>query len=522
MQKHCLDFSKIRLFTPLFLDYLGQKKELKSFYGLFPKPENFQKQIDFKADNFSKESRAVLVKALKAQYAEIKLSGQVADNIECLADSKTFTVTTGHQLNIFTGPLYTFYKIITVIKACQELTVAYPKKKFVPVYWMATEDHDLAEINHLYFSGSKISWDTDQEGAVGRMHPVGLDAIGKQVGKAGAVFSEAYKSSANLAEAVRKYFHEIFEPYGLVILDGDDQTLKARFKTVMEEDVFRHTPNDLVNASCSDLEGLGYKTQIFPRKVNFFYLDEGVRCRIEADQNGFTGVGTSLKWTKEEMQALINNNPEKLSPNVVLRPLYQEMVLPNLAYVGGPAEVAYWLQLKPVFDHFSITFPMVMPRNHVLWVSGNARRKLEKAGLNTEQYFESPDNLIRDLIEESEGEALRLDSQKTEVRKIFEVIKTQAVSQDKTLEKMVLAEQQRALNSLEKIEKKMMQAAKRNKKDQARQIRSGLEALFPEGTPQERRINILDLGVDPWLFTAQVIAQIEPFDYRFHILVDNE
>ena len=159
-----VDLHTTRRFGTLFLDYLAGKDQLDSFYGSAPNMDSFKAQIDEK--KFPAERRKILCQALEEQYQGLPLTDHVKDNLQKLSKTTTFTITTGHQLNLFTGPLYFIYKIITVIKACQDLKAQYPAYDFVPVYWMATEDHDFEEINHFRFSGKKYQWQTGQHGAV--------------------------------------------------------------------------------------------------------------------------------------------------------------------------------------------------------------------------------------------------------------------------------------------------------------------------------------------------------------------
>ncbi len=161
-------FADTHAFTPFFLDYIQQSEPLKSFYNRFPIPSAFKDQISEKQKSFPDETRKILVDTLKKQYSNLPLSSAVTNNIDALKDSKTFTVVTGHQLNVFTGPLYFIFKIVTVINTCRQLQKEYPGYKFVPVYWMASEDHDYEEIKSFRLYGKKYTWQTEQSGAVGR------------------------------------------------------------------------------------------------------------------------------------------------------------------------------------------------------------------------------------------------------------------------------------------------------------------------------------------------------------------
>ena len=177
MEVDCIPMGQTGFFSPLICDYLEEKPALKSFYHRIPSIANFKLQFAEKQQNFPKENRQRLVKALRQQYATTEVPAEVTSNLELLSQDDTFTVTTGHQLNLFTGPLYFMYKIAATIKLVSQLKEAYPEANFVPVYWMATEDHDFEEINYFNFNGQKIQWSQDKGGAVGRLTTAGLEEV---------------------------------------------------------------------------------------------------------------------------------------------------------------------------------------------------------------------------------------------------------------------------------------------------------------------------------------------------------
>jgi bacillithiol biosynthesis cysteine-adding enzyme BshC len=381
-------------FTPFFLDYIQQNDSLKNFYHRYPEIKNFKEQLAEKSASFSTTHRQVLTQTLREQYKNYKTTEQVTQNIERLNDSKTFTVTTGHQLNIFTGPLYFIYKIVTVINTCKALKDAYPDYNFVPVYWMASEDHDYDEIKYFRLQGKKYVWETKQTGAIGRFNPKELDSLLKEIPGDISLFREAYTKHATLSDAVRYYADKLFGAEGLVVVDGDSRALKNLFNEVIKDDLYQHTSKKLVDQTNASLEKVGYKPQVFSRDINLFYLDEGVRGRLEKVKDRFVVVDTDHTITASQIDELIAQEPEKFSPNVVLRPLYQETILPNLAYVGGPAEVVYWLQLKDVFTHFRTPFPILMPRNFSLVMDAPTVRKFEKTGLELVDFFQEKSHLF--------------------------------------------------------------------------------------------------------------------------------
>ena len=518
MQHQKLPFKDTKIFSPFFLDYISEKDSLKQFYGRFPTISAFQDQIKEKEKNFPATSRQILKEVLTAQYVSLTITEKVSRNIEALGDKKTFTVTTGHQLNIFTGPLYFIYKIVSVVNACKALSDAYPDYHFVPVYWMASEDHDFEEISYFKFNGTKYTWKTDQKGGVGRFDPRSLKEIIKELPGDVSIFEKAYGRHEKLSDAVRYYVNQLFGEQGLVVIDADNTRLKSLFKVVIKDDLFNHSAKQAVETTNAALSKAGYSTQVFARDINFFYLDNQVRERFELIGDRFTVLDSEVSFSNEEIERLVESEPEKFSPNVILRPLYQEMILPNLAYFGGPAEVIYWLQLKGVFEHYKVTFPILMPRNFALVMDGPVARKFEKTGLSLIDLFEEKNYLFNDWVLKNTHHNLTLTKELNTVKALFTDIKLRAIEIDKTLDQLVAAEGQKAQNSFEKIERKLLRAEKRLHTDKLRQIGEVKEALFPAGGLQERSDNFLNFYQSDPDFINKLLLSFDPFDFQFNVL----
>jgi bacillithiol biosynthesis cysteine-adding enzyme BshC len=513
-----IPFRSTHSFTEFFLKYIEQDPALKPFYNRFPELANFKKQLDEKS-SFPDSTRKVLVDTLRKQYKALGVhSAAVENNITSLLDKKTFTVVTGHQLNIFTGPLYFIYKIITVINTCRALKKAYPDFNFVPVYWMASEDHDYEEIKSFRLYGQKYVWETKEQGAVGRFKTQAIRELLKTVPGDISIFADAYTQNELLADAVRQYVNALFGEYGLVVIDADDRNLKKIFQPVIEADVLEKTPFRLTEETNKKLGDAGFHAPVNPREINFFYLDKGVRGRIERKDNGFVVVDSTIRFSEAEMRKLISAEPEKFSPNVTLRPLYQEMILPNLAYVGGPAELVYWLELKGTFDHFKVPFPMLMPRNFAMVVDGQLGRKIAKSGLEIQDLFNEKNYLFNHWVAKNSSHDLSLGSAMKALADLLKNIEERCAKLDATLVPMAKAEAKRMQHGLEKVEKKMLRAEKRLHGDRLRQIESIKDQLFPNGSLQERTDNFLNFQQQDPEFVKKLVAQFDPLDYRFNIL----
>lgn len=518
MQLSKIPLAETKAFTPFFLDYIQQKDSLKPFYNRYPDRALFRDQLTEKEASFPSHHREILVSVLQRQYHQESVSEEVNKNLARLKDTKTFTITTGHQLNIFTGPLYFIYKIVTVINACRELKKTYPDYHFVPVYWMASEDHDIDEIKYFRLYGKKYTWQTSQTGAVGRFAPNGIEKILQELPGQTDIFRNAYAKRKTLSDAVRTYVHELFKTYGMIVIDPDDRELKSLFKPVMREDLIQQSTLPRVVAINQALEKLNYKPQVFCRDINFFYLDGNIRNRIEKKEDRYVVADTALSFTRKELEAQIENSPEKFSPNVILRPLYQEIILPNLAYVGGPAEMVYWLQLKKVFEFHSVPFPILLPRNFALVVEPHLHRKFSKTGLDYPALFEEKNYLFNHWVLKNSRHDLTVGSERDALSTVYSVLKERANTIDKTLGPFVGAEGKKMLNSLEKIERKLLRAEKRLHADRIRQIETVKDALFPNGNLQERTDNFLNFYLQDTDFITKLIHYFDPFDFRFNIL----
>lgn len=517
MKKHCVDLNKTGQFSRFFLDYIGGKESLRPFYAHQPRLESFKDAIG--AKSFPTENRAILHETLQKQYAGLEIVDVVSENIESLLDKKTFTVTTGHQLNLFTGPLYFVYKLVSTINLAKQLKSAYPDFHFVPIYWMATEDHDFEEINYFKLDGKKYQWTSDQKGAVGDFElDDSFKAFLKEVHFAPEAFKNAYRSSKTLGEAVRKYVNSLFGEYGLVVVDGNDASFKALFRSVIASDLFANAPFGEAQKSTEVLGELGYKSQIYPREINLFYLDKGIRERIERKGERFQVLNTEIDFSADQMKSLIESHPERFSPNVVLRPLYQEMILPNLAYLGGPAEVIYWLQLKGVFDFFRVPFPVLMPRNFALILNDSVLEKVEKLGWNIEDVFVDFGAWKKSFVSQQSSVDFVLKEEKQLVSGIFDKKGTEAATLEKSLAPAFEAGKVRSLKILDQLATKLRKAEERRLEVAIDRAKAVLEFAAPGGSPQERVVNMMQFYLGNPSLIEELIALFDPFEYSMMVL----
>lgn len=522
-----ITFQNSGYFSKLMVDYLNQAEKLKPLYQHFPTLANFKLQIEAKQQHFSTEKRRVLHDALVEQYQGIDLSAATQQNIALLQEENTFTITTGHQLNLFTGPLYFLYKIVSTINLTVELKQQYPAYNFVPVFWMATEDHDFEEINHFYFQDKKICWDQESKGPVGRLSTATLDKVyevfkgqlnaGDHAKKLKTLFEESYLKHDNLADATRYLANALFESYGLVIVDGDHAQLKSLFAPSIQQELLQQNAIQEVEKTYAILED--YFVQVTPRDINLFYIQDQLRERIIWDQDRFKINNTTLSFSKEEILAELSNHPERFSPNVILRPLYQETILPNLCYIGGGGELAYWLQLKPVFDLHQVDFPMLLLRNSVLLATAKQVKKLDKLQLTWSDVFAPAEVLLQKKSAELSDVSFDFDAQRQVLQQQFDQLRALAKQTDASFIGAVNAQEKKQIKGLDHLEKRLQKAEKKKNKEVLDRILAIQLELFPKNSLQERYYNFAQFyqesGDD---LIQKLVEQLRPLEHDFDII----
>ncbi len=528
MKVHHIPFQNTGYFSKIICDYLDGKTELSGFYGNYPDLNGFKKQIEVKQQSFTKQARKVLVEDLQRQYKSSDASSKTTKNIEALLNENTFTITTGHQLNIFTGPLYFLYKIVATLNLTTKLKKEFPQHHFVPVYWMATEDHDFDEINFFNIKGEKVAWNRESSGAVGRLSTDGFEVVfnefSKLIGPSDnaeylkELFQNAYLDHSNLTEATRYLVNELFGAYGLVIIDGDSKLLKQQFSPAIKKELLDRTSFEEVSKT-NDLLGRNYNIQVNPREINLFYLKNNLRERIIFEDNTYiinNGTGT---FSEKEIIEELENHPERFSPNVIMRPLYQESVLPNLCYIGGGGELAYWFQLKNYFNSVDIPFPILLLRNSVLLASKRQLDKSRKLDISSEELFLKQSNLIRRKIKEISAIEIDFSKQKEYLQQQFNELKELAKQTDVSFLGAVNAQEKKQLNGLDKLEKRLLRAQKRKLSDVVQRIELLQNELFPNQSLEERTRNFSDaylkIGED---FIPLLIQSLNPLQLEFTIL----
>ncbi len=499
MKQIKIPFSKVPQFSKRDVAYIDQHPGLKPFYKYEVDISTFEKVIQDKSKDTI--DRKTLVEVLQSQYAPLNSSPATKQNIQSLASDKTFSIITAHQPSLFTGPLYYIYKIVSVLNLANKLNNFYPNYNFVPVFVTGGEDHDFEEVNHAHIFNKTLTWDNTEKGSVGMMKTKSLEPV---IAELKAILGESDRASRILeimslthsrnevySNAVIDMVNEIFGADGLVVLNMNNPRLKRLFIPEIKEEIFNQPSIKIVEESRDQMEKAGFKPQAFPRAINFFYLRDQLRARIEKVEDRFKVLDSDYSFSETELKEEIEKHPERFSPNVIMRPIYQEKILPNLAYVGGGGEIAYWLERKTQFEHFKINFPMLIRRDSVLWVDKGSMKKLGKLGLSIHDLFNKEDAIIRYFVEGQSNQELSLKDQKTALEGIFNEIKNLAEQVDATLAKSIMAEHSKQQKTFDQLESRIVRAEKQKHDTAIKQIRSLKNKFFPNDGLQERHDNFI-------------------------------
>jgi bacillithiol biosynthesis cysteine-adding enzyme BshC len=495
-------------FSKIVLDYLGQSPQLQPFYAHPPSAEGVLAVIK-ERQQFA-TNRQVLVDTLTAQYQGLSVAAGLQHNIQQLAGQNTFTVTTAHQPNIFTGPLYFIYKILHTIRLAADLQQQLPGYNFVPVYYMGSEDADLDELGSITIQGKKYEWKTSQTGAVGRMlvDKAFLSLITEMKGQLGVfpfgneiadLFQTYYTAGITIQQATLGVVNALFGEYGLVVLIPDAAPLKRLFIPVIQRELEEAFSHKVVSATLEQLDK-HYKVQAGGRDINLFYLIDDRRERIEVEGGapGTAGVSYVVKdlkksWTRTEIVQELEAHPERFSPNVILRGVFQGAVLPDVAFIGGGGELAYWLELKNVFAAAGVPYPVLLLRNSFAFIDRISMDHFLRTGLPVTALFHSMHDQMNEVVTLRSQNQVTLTGELERIKELYHNIGEAATQVDQTLLQHVQALQTQAVKKLETLEKKLMKAEKRKFEEEQRQLQQIHDKVFPGNNLQERVENMAGL-----------------------------
>ena len=522
-----IDYSQVSEISKKDLAYIELQPFLKDFYKYTPSIESFKQAINDRKKY--PVNRNVLVDSLKADYSTISPTNLQSSNIDLLKEDNSFTIITAHQPSLLGGPLYYIFKICSVINLCKQLKESYPEQNFVPVFISGGEDHDFEEINHLQLFGKRIEWEKEASGPVGRLDVEGLDDVithaeeilgdnedAKQIIKS---FKDALSGASNYSDFVFKWVNELFGKYGVLVVRMDKHAYKKELIPIFKKEITEQFSQPFVVDTQNKLEQHNFKNQAYAREINLFYLGDGGRLRIEKDGDKYIIVDGTSVFNEEELLNELEAKPENFSPNVIMRPLMQEVCLPNLAYVGGGGEIAYWLERKSQFEAVGVFFPMLIRRNSAMILDGSSQKQLKNLDFTIEDIFKEEDALIRDYIEAHSEVDISLEESKHSIEKSFETIAAKSKEVDPTLEKSVLAEMTKVLKNIDHMESRIRRSIKAKEEVHVNRIKKLKDKLFPGHGLQERKDNFMEFygrHGNEWI--TELTEVMNPLDRQFYIL----
>jgi len=509
-----INFSDIPGHQNLFLDYLYEFENVADFFANdFRNRENYLKI--FRSISESRQDFASRIPdIISNQYANLNPSGKTAQNIKKLADKKTLAIVTGQQLGILGGPLYTFYKIITAIKLSQFLSERYDDYNFVPVFWLEGDDHDFNEVRTI-----KIIDDNNSLVTVGYKEEIEEDDLKQSVGlikldnsindfftalekelketefKSSLLqqLKNCFQEGRTFKAAFRDLIFNYFDNYGLVIFDPQTDEVKQLLKPIFKKEItdFRIHTEQLVHVSAT-LEEL-YHAQVKVKPVNLFLrVDEG-RHSIEPVENEFRLRRKRKSYTQEQLLEVLENEPDKFSPNVLLRPICQDYLLPTAFYIAGPSEIAYFAQLKPLYELYNIVEPIIYPRSSLTILENSIAGSLDKFSIGINDVFVDVENVKKRIINSVEQSSVdeMFSDISNQLENSFDQLKEKLFDLDKTIADSSNRYRDKILGTIAELKSKAEKAQQKKYEVTLRQIDRAAVHLFPNSNLQEREINFV-------------------------------
>ncbi len=500
---HHFAIDEVPIFSSLDRAIVARAPHLLPFLTPVPDLSTLSDQVQKKRATY--KNRSTLLAILNRQYEGVTRPPLLEQNLEALKNENTFCITTAHQPLLFGGKLYFLSKAISAIRMAQAASSGLKDIKVVPVFVLGAEDHDLEEVRHTHIFGETLTWNTGMEGPVGRM-PLGnipdlIQDMARLLGDLPngkwiiELLKNSYLPQYTFGQATRMFLHHLLGEFGLIVIDLDTVEAKVSFAHIINEEIKSEISNKLVTNTINRLENAGIKSQANPRPINLFYMDTGVRARIVRLSNGrLHALQTTLEWTEDELIERIQNNPEAFSPNVILRPILQETILPNLVFIGGGGELAYWIELGDLFAHYNIPFPILHRRHSTWFVDDVNQHRLLRLEMKFEEIFQPIDDTIRKYVLAHANGVSDLNQEKRDLLDVLRNVREKLASIDSTLVRSYESAEVHILKQLEVLESKMVRGLKNKQEQEVQLIRNLYSKMLPEGQLQERHDNFL-----PWL-----------------------
>ncbi|MBP9192651.1 MAG: bacillithiol biosynthesis cysteine-adding enzyme BshC [Ignavibacteria bacterium] len=513
-----IPYNSLPSYSELFIKYTDDFESLADFYEFdFKKTEDFQKCIELKKETYLKGKtffRNEVTDILKEQNKKFESSEKTFENIQLLNDHNTFAVVTGQQIGILTGPYYTIPKALNTIQLSDKLKENFPEYNFVPVFWLEADDHDFAEINNIDIISKEnelknLKYFENGEEQEKYLKPVGKIIIDEHIESfkqdlrnsfnhsdfTDSLFdliNETYKEGTDLKTAFALFMNKLIKDKGLIFIDPTDNEIKKLLQPVFEKELatFPEICEKVINTSVELEEN--FAVQVKPKAINLFYIHEGNRYLIEPRENDIFALKHSRqKFTKEELFGLLESNPERFSWNVVTRPICQDYLLPTVAYIGGPSEIAYFGQFRQVYRSFDITMPVIYPRTSVTILENRVISFMEKYNIGFQEFFNEKEIGIKLLNENSDASADQIFSDmKEEIRGIFYTYEKELVNIDAKQTEGFSKRNNQFLESLDVAKDKFINSQSKQNEVISNQLSKALLFVYPDNILQERVLNI--------------------------------
>ena len=510
---HPVSFDDLTAFSTLFRTYCTDYAALAPFYaGDYRTPAARIAAADRAAA--VPRDRDTLADALLAQNERWGLDDATRRNIEALRDPEAVVVVTGQQVGLFSGPLYTIYRTLTTLKLARQVAEE-TGRRVVPVFWMPGEDHDLDEVAStlllrsndlvpLRYTGHTLP-DEGNLGPVGRLaltaqvHALveALDAGLPPTDFKATVLGwvrDTYRPGTPMLDAFARLLKHLFAGTGLVFMAPDDARLKALAAPLFRREIEDHgTAAEVLEATSARLVVDGYHAQVQTRPTNLFLLADGQRLPLDAEGGTFRLRGTDRTFMQAELLALLDQEPTAFSPNVVLRPLMQDLLLPTVAYVAGPGETAYYAQYKGVYDWAEVPMPLVYPRVSVTLVEGKVQKVLDRYDLAVGDLHTEIDKLFRAVVlaQMTDDVEVAFKAAMQPLHQAINTLKPVIEGVDRSLVKSAEATRAALMKEVGRLKERVIKAEKRNQDVIRDQLEKAMVNLYPAGKPQERALSVL-------------------------------
>jgi len=511
-----IPYSSLDGYNELFIDYVNSFNKIGDFFEYPFDSQGLYNSITEKNTSYNsgKISRLELSEILKTQNKFFNSGESTFLNIEFLKDPGTFAVVTGQQVGILTGNLYTIIKALNAVRLSRSLSAKYTEFKFVPVFWLEADDHDFLEINNInvfdrnnnlsnlkYFErgaekeryltpAGRINLDEHIEVFKNALKDTLLETEYSE--QLFDYINRSYREGIDLTTAFARFFNYIAGDTGLIFCNPTDREIKKILIPVFEKELISYPQSgELIIEKSAELEQRDYVPQVKPRQINLFYTVNNNRHLVEFKENKYSLKHTRQKFEKDDFFDLLYSVPENFSPNVVLRPVCQDFLLPTIAYIGGPSEISYFAQFKDVYGFFGMKMPVIYPRTSLTILEKRVESFLTKYEINFEELFDET-NAAKKLL--GKMNEINIDDEfgnlTDELNAVVYLYCQKLNNVDKNLVVNLKNRHDKYIENINIIRQKFAESQMNQNETTGSRLKSVIESVYPDGILQERCINV--------------------------------